>query len=581
MRPKASPSRSSHQNGVGENLYITIEYRVCQEFRPRPFVFQEFVSNAAGIDMRHHMNRMRRMGRILCVLIFSLHSVGGSAYSLPASPLWGDLEAGPYGVGYKTVFAYDLSRPAIAANDSGSVRVPNQRGRQMQIGVWYPAAKASRRSSMRFEEYVVLLAQELDFSPLDRRRREQCIGAYVNEPLSNGASPEKLQALLRMRTGAVRNARPVHGRFPLVVYAHIPPSGNSIMCEFLASHGFVVAAIPWKGTYEYNLDVGLTGVETQIRDMEFVVGHLRSAANVDGNSIAVIGMSFGAISALGFQTRNTQIDAVVSLDGGIGSPFGASVVQRTPYYSLSRVTTPILHLFGPDVPGTDVTYLRRLKYSHRYLVAFPGMRHADFVNQGMLEHFVPGIQGKPSADTKTGFEWVCRYTLHFLNAYLKNDGPSLSFLENPPDTVGVPKGVLSIERLPNLKAPPSVRQLQAMVEDKGIESIVALYAQLRDTDPQPLPQQTFNDLVRWLGAKGDWKSAKVLVDLRLESYATSAWANYAAADVYRRLGDQERAKHLYGEALRLLPGDFDPETDARRLTIFEGSRQNVESTNSQ
>lgn len=98
-------------------------------------------------------------------------------------------------------------------------------------------------------------------------------------------------------------------------------------------------------------------------------------------------------------------------------------------------------------------------------------------------------------------------------------------------------------------------------------------------DPQPFTQQSLSDIARWLGDKGNWKSAKEIVDLRLSSYPESAWANYAAAEVYRRLGDTERAGELYSETLRLLPTDFEPETDLRRRAIYEGARRNLQSLN--
>ncbi|HVG32337.1 MAG TPA: hypothetical protein VM911_04630 [Pyrinomonadaceae bacterium] len=524
------------------------------------------------------MLRPQRTNVSLLSLLLSTLLLWPLASELRASALWGNLKPGPHNVGYRTIFTYDLSRPSITRDAEGKEVLPARPGRQMQIGVWYPAINTGRRTPMLFEEYVHLLVQELRFAPLTTKEREQSVQAFMKEPLAKGASADRLQALMKMKTGAIKDETPVRGRFPLVVYAHIPPSGNSIMCEYLASHGFVVAAIPWKGTFEYNLDVGLTGVETQVKDIEFVIGSLRSNPQVDADKVAVIGMSFGAISALGLQTRNREVDALISLDGGIGSVFGANVVQRTPYYSLSRITVPLAHLHGPDVPGTDLSFLNTLKYSRRYLVAFPGMRHGDFVNNGMLEHFVPGMQGKTAVDTKTGFEWVCRYALHFLKAYLKNESASLSFLDNSPEANGVPLGILTVDRKTALTAPPTAAQLQAMIEARGIQSVVALYAQLKKADAQPLPQQTLNDVARWLGEKNDWKSAREIVELRLDAYPKSAWANYAAAEIYRRLGDNARARQLYTEALRLLATDFDPEMDfTRRRGIYEGSRRNLES----
>ncbi|HEX6732315.1 MAG TPA: acyl-CoA thioester hydrolase/BAAT C-terminal domain-containing protein [Pyrinomonadaceae bacterium] len=496
---------------------------------------------------------------------------------LHASPLWGELEPGPYRVGYKTVLTHDLSRPAITVDADGRKINSLHPGRQMQIGVWYPATKSTRSRSMLFEEYVYLLKQELEFAPLSANQRSQAVALFVKEPLSRGSSEERLQRLMKTTTRAIKNAPPTRMRFPLIVYAHIAPSANNIMCEYLASHGYVVATIPWKGTFEYNLDVGLTGVETQIKDIEFAIGLLRKEPNIAADKIAVIGMSFGAISVLGLQTRNSDIDAVISLDGGIGSSFGAAVVQRTPYYSLWRITKPLLHLYGLDVPGTDLSYLDTLKYSRRYLIAFPGMRHADFTNQGMLEHFVPGTKDKPEGDSKTGFEWVCRYVNYFLDAYLKLDPRGIRFMENRPEDNRVPRGTLTIDRRQSLEAPPSVQQLQSMIEGQGIKSVIALYVARKKTDPQPFPQQTLSDVGRWLGGRNDWESAGRIADLRLESYANSAWANFAAAEVYRRLGRNERARQLYEEALRLLPSDFDPEIDFnRRRAIYEGARRNIE-----
>lgn len=521
---------------------------------------------------------MRRIPCVYCLtLAFLLLGLSGS--QLQASPLWRNLEPGPYRVGYKTILTNDLSRPSITRDAAGKEIHPASPGRQMQIGVWYPT-KTSSRSFMPFEEYVYLLAQELEFSPLTENQRQQAIASFMREPLSRGVSEAQLQGLMKLKTAAIKNAPPT-GSFPLVVYAHVAPSGNNIMCEYLASHGYVVATIPWKGSFEYNLDVGLTGVETQIKDIEFAIGLLRKEPNVDGDKIATIGMSFGAISTLGLQSRNSDVDAVISLDGGIGSAFGAAVVQRTPYYSLSRISAPLLHLYGSSVPGTDLSFLNTLKYSRRYFIGFPGMRHADFTNQGMLEHFIPSTKNAPPGDSKQGFEWMCRYALRFLNLYLKDDLRSLVFLVNVPDANGVPNGVLTAETKKGLQLPPTPQALQSWIETSGIGVMTIIYSELKKADPQPLPQQTLSDVARWLVEKNELQSAKQIVDIRLDSYPTSAWANYAAAEIYRRLGKSERAQRLYQEALRLLPDDFDPEIDfTRRRAIYDGSHRNLEALRS-
>ena len=43
----------------------------------------------------------------------------------------------------------------------------------------------------------------------------------------------------------------------------------------------------------------------------------------------------------------------------------------------------------------------------------------------------------------TGYVWLARYTLEFLNAYLKEDGGGLAFLKRTPANNGVPRYLLT------------------------------------------------------------------------------------------------------------------------------------------
>ena len=58
-----------------------------------------------------------------------------------------------------------------------------------------------------------------------------------------GAEQRLLEELWNAATSAHRNAPPVERRFPLVIYHSGGGSSfedNAVLCEFLASHGFVV-----------------------------------------------------------------------------------------------------------------------------------------------------------------------------------------------------------------------------------------------------------------------------------------------------------------------------------------------------
>ena len=149
---------------------------------------------------------MRRTPRIYCLILAAL-LLGLSYSQIKASPLWRNLEPGSYRVGYKTILTHDLSRPSISRDATGREIRSAHQGRQMQIGVWYPTAKTSSRPFMQFEDYVYLLAQELDFSPLTQNQRREAIASFMKEPLSRGVSEAQLQRLKKLKTGAIKNAR--------------------------------------------------------------------------------------------------------------------------------------------------------------------------------------------------------------------------------------------------------------------------------------------------------------------------------------------------------------------------------------
>jgi hypothetical protein len=73
----------------------------------------------------------------------------------------------------------------------------------------------------------------------------------VAVPLTNGADSLKLDALLRTRTAVVKGAPSEKGDSPLLIFGQgigfESPISHTIMCEYLASHGYVVAACPLLG----------------------------------------------------------------------------------------------------------------------------------------------------------------------------------------------------------------------------------------------------------------------------------------------------------------------------------------------
>lgn len=527
--------------------------------------------NHAQVSQFNHQMRSRTSRRwttaLLMVAVFVAVNISND---VSAASLWGNLKPGPYRVGFRTIFTYDLSRAALGDQSS---RRPSALGRQMQINIWYPARATSRARAMRFRDYVHLLVQETDFSPLNAERKKQSESKFVEQPSDLGGDvnrlKESLPAILGLEMVAIRNAPTIGGRFPLLVFPDFrAPATNSIMSEFLASHGFVVATTSLKGTYEAEFDAGLTGIETIAADIGFLIGSLKTLTVVNPERIAVMGVGITASGALALITRNPEVDALVSLDGGIPTSFEDRLLKRTPYFDLAAVRVPILGIHAPH-PNVDPAIFNQYKYSTRHVIHFPKMSEFHFLNYGMLERFAPGIIGKPPGDTQAGFEWASLYVLNFLKAYLIGDQQSRQFLHQPPTAIA--SGLLTIDTKPALEPPPRVSELKSLVRQGGMESVAAVYQRLKQKDPQPFSQETFVSLYSWLSFQrdADWKGRRALSLLRVDSYPDSARAHFTMAQVFLQLRETASARKHFKEALRLLTTDADPLLDFQTRTRIE------------
>ena len=544
----------------------------------------------ASFRIRLSNSRLKRAARLrtsICTALIAATtlactSLGSHVY---CSSLWGNLKPGPYAIGFQTIFAQDLSRNSLA-NASGVINA----GRQMQINVWYPARAASQTSVMRFEDYVHLLAQELDFDPLNAQRKQQAETKFVEQPTELGgnaaALKKALPLILDLDMRAMRNAPASEGSFPLIVFPdYRAPATNSIMCEYLASHGFVVAATSLKGTYEAELDVGLTGIETIAADIAFVIGISKTSQTfpeVDSERIALMGVGITASACLALLTRNAEIDALISLDGGIPTSFEDRLLKRTPYFDISAIRVPLLAIHAPH-PNVDPSILDQYKYSTRHLIHFPQMSEFHFLNYGMLERFSREIIGKPPGDTKAGFEWASMYVLNFLKAYLNKDARGLAFLHSSPEVNAVPRGLLSVQTKTGLRAPPTLPELKAMIRKGGVQTMVSVYRQLKTADPQPFTQETIVALYNWLSYQRDpdWKARRALSVIRVDSYPDSARAHFTMAQVSVQLMERELARKHFSEALRLLETDADPLLDFQtRKRIEQAARQGLKNLES-
>jgi predicted dienelactone hydrolase len=123
------------------------------------------------------------------------------------------------------------------------------------------------------------------------------------------------------------------GSYPVVVYSHHSGGGRraaTYLCDHLASHGYVVAALDHseviaeelkgkEGETSEQLSARVDAwIANRVPDIRFLLDHLLSRAevNVDPDRIGIVGHSFGGWTALAMPEVDTRIRAVVALGPG-------------------------------------------------------------------------------------------------------------------------------------------------------------------------------------------------------------------------------------------------------------------------
>jgi hypothetical protein len=188
---------------------------------------------------------------------------------------------------------------------------------------------------------------------------------------------------------------------------------------------------------------------TMQADARFVLQQIEKLPFAETRRVGLIGMSNGALGAAGLAMSMRQVAAIVSLDGTIAEQAAGRALPKFDVYDPAGFRGGILHLYTPDGnPYLQLEQLQRFENAQTYLIRMPKMRHSDFLAYGVYEQFVPGIRGATSLDTYTAFTFVSRYSLYFLDYYLKGDKKSLQRLTREPARNGVPAGMLTVTRYP-------------------------------------------------------------------------------------------------------------------------------------
>jgi len=327
---------------------------------------------------------------------------------LSAEPrLWGHLHSGRYTVGFRTL--------RINTADA-------------ELHIWYPAIEGTG-PKITFGDYLRLSHDlkdaEPDFENDDQALRKTLSLAVTGREdlLDNKLCDE----ILAIPFAAVRDASPASGKFPLIfwTYRYATTAAQSVLNEYLASHGFVVIYAPESSVPPMPSE--LKSFADKTREFNRLQLRLRSALsfarqmpNVQPDKVAVIAWSYAGESAFELQQSEPAVRLVVGLSTNV---LDGWIYREDQLAGLkgSQLTVPYVLVDGEKKTRPEIM----TKASARtFFIHIKDMSHGSF---NVLEGMLPSVMGirtvqewsKAGPQQQLGYEVTAQYVLRSCEHYLR------------------------------------------------------------------------------------------------------------------------------------------------------------------
>ncbi|MCS0632613.1 hypothetical protein NX786_25075 [Telluria mixta] len=482
------------------------------------------------------------------LLAFALAHTATAADFTPSAP------PGPYRVGLHVRQQYDRARvyqhprnPVTAQATSGD------RSRPLQTLIWYPAIGTG--GALTYRDYVTTVATEEEFSRMpDQVRR--ATDALVE------TRPAEVQRDLASPVRALRDAPERPGKFPIVIYA---PSHSAYaienvdLCEYLASHGYIVIATPSLGLRSHTMTASLEGAEAQADDIGFLVGYAQTLAQADTNRIAVVGHSWGSLASVLAAARDDRIRALVTLDGSLRAAY--DYVNGGPraagYVTPERLGIPLLYMTRlQDEGAIGSELLARMRYADVYLATLDAASHMDFSSWSLRMAPDAAFGKRTRAQSAQAYGAMARMVERFLDARLRNDAPARRQLDDALAANRPPAGFVSFAIKRATGTPPTLDTFLEQLGQQGFEHIAAIYDRLHAQNPDLAldPLQTHDwgmKLLRERRAADAMQVFRLGVKLYPERFD---FLYDGLGQAYEATGERDAAIANYRQALALEPG---------------------------
>lgn len=483
------------------------------------------------------------------------------------------LESGEWAVGFKVFHEYDQRRSYFPKYDYFGKRTGFPMGRPLQIAVWYPAKDKHPGNEFSYGDYIRFTASEIDFANDSKSARQSMVDEIVDRVAP--AFHPQINRLLNQHVCVKLNADQAIGDFPLVIYA--PPMNtswfdNSVLCEYLASKGYVVLATTAKGEYTRMQGQGSRSIHVQADDIAYLAQFGRRFTN--NEKIATIGFSRGGLANLIFAMKNKNVDATISLDGSIFSAGWLADIKASEYYEPAEFDSNLLmitkNLSAPQL--NPATFYDQVQFCDKCLIRFDHGNHGYFSAHTLLldltiRDSIPEEQKKQFA---TFYVEMAEYVGSFLDHYVKEEQ---AFSEHQDKRF---KHSFDFKTSTQKAIDPA--SIAFWINHRGIDYVNKIVAAIETTDSdftKKLNWRDLNPIADQLA--NDGKHAEAVKVLLLSDKAFPDWyiTNKQIADCYLQLDQQQNGIEHLRIALADNPRDSQVRDSLIRLGIQPPDYRNV------
>jgi pimeloyl-ACP methyl ester carboxylesterase len=319
--------------------------------------------------------------------------------------------------------------------------------------------------------------------------------------------------------------------------------------------------------------------EASVRDMEFAWSVLQDEEYVDMARMAVAGHSVGAIEAIILALRNSNVSAVIGLDGTYGFAGLSGVLPRSYGYDPNKMRAAFFDLRrAQGAQGNeplDLTAVESFRHSDRTFIAIDQMHHSDFTSFAMIasDFHMPLPTGYPlngwNRETgRDGYESVCKIVFSVLNASLRSRPASSTDLQSELRTTAG----MTARHEKAIPPPPSPLEAAALASSQGLDAAKAAFAPSCRTDDiaSCVEANRFNTWRYNLLGQQRAKDALAVFELNAWAHPNNANLQDSLSDGFSAVGDKEKAKQAVEHAIELLPSDpFFDSPAAKSIFLME------------